>query len=340
MAVGLVDSVEKGPVTAAELTPEPRALEYSKLGREATCSRAQTRGRTAGGRVAELEQVKGQSSPLYGEVGFKSGVYASRPAPVPTPVILGSDCPFLAWGSREAENPTVEKAEKPLSLAKNGKSPYLYLCCGIGELVQAFGRLTSSQGGVFLMSQPVEEVLIRDGQVVGIRSKDRIARCSKQLICDPSYAPDRVCKVGQVIRAICILGHPIRNTNGANSGLIIIPSTQTNRRSDIYIFLTSFVHNVAAQGKYIALVSTTVESKDPKKEIQLALELLEPIEQKFFFISDLHMPSDLGTKSQIFVMTCYDATVHFESTCDDIKEVYRKMTGSELKFEDLKKRKN
>lgn len=58
----------------------------------------------------------------------------------------------------------------------------------------------------------------------------QVARC-KQLICDPSYVPDRVRKAGQVIRIICILSHPIKNTNDANSCQIIIPQNQVNRKS-------------------------------------------------------------------------------------------------------------
>lgn len=57
----------------------------------------------------------------------------------------------------------------------------------------------------------------------------QIARC-KQLICDPSYVMDRTKKVGQVIRVICILSHPIANTGGINSCQIIIPQNQVNRK--------------------------------------------------------------------------------------------------------------
>lgn len=49
---------------------------------------------------------------------------------------------------------------------------------------------------------------------------------------------------------------------------------------DIYVCMISSAHNVAAQGKYIAIASTTVETADPEKEIKPALDLLEPIEQK------------------------------------------------------------
>lgn len=41
---------------------------------------------------------------------------------------------------------------------------------------------------------------------------------------------DRVTKVGQVIRVICILSHPIANTSDNNSCQIIIPQNQVNRK--------------------------------------------------------------------------------------------------------------
>lgn len=51
-------------------------------------------------------------------------------------------------------------------------------------------------------------------------------------------------------------------------------------RTDIYVCMISYAHNVAAQGKYIAIASTTVETAEPEKEVEPALELLEPIDQK------------------------------------------------------------
>lgn len=63
--------------------------------------------------------------------------------------------------------------------------------------------------------------------------------------------------------------------------------------------MISSAHNVAAKGKYIAIASTTVETNDPEKEIKPALDLLEPIEQKFVSISDQYAPTDEGTESQV-----------------------------------------
>lgn len=63
--------------------------------------------------------------------------------------------------------------------------------------------------------------------------------------------------------------------------------------------MISSAHNVAAEGKYIAIVSTSVETNDPEQEIKPALDLLMPIDQKFVSISDQYEPTDLGTKSQV-----------------------------------------
>ncbi|EHA99282.1 Rab GDP dissociation inhibitor beta [Heterocephalus glaber] len=170
------------------------------------------------------------------------------------------------------------------SLARYGKSPYLYPCYGLGELPQGFARLSAIYGSTYMLNKPNEEI-VQNGKVVGIKSEGEIA---------------------------CY----------------------------IYVCMISSAHNVAAQGKYIAIVSTTVETKEPEKEVRPALELLEPIEQKFVSISDLLVPKDLGTDSQIFISHAYDATTLFETSCDDIKDIYKRMTGSEFDFEEMKRKKN
>jgi RAB protein geranylgeranyltransferase component A len=77
---------------------------------------------------------------------------------------------------------------------------------------------------------------------------------------------------------------------------------------DIYVTAVSSIHNVAPKGKYIALVSTTVETDNPERECLPGLKLLEPITEKFVSISDSYVPTDDGTESQIFISTTYDAT--------------------------------
>ncbi|KAI3370072.1 hypothetical protein L3Q82_024873, partial [Scortum barcoo] len=228
------------------------------------------------------------------------------------------------------------------SLSRHNTSPYLYPVYGLGELPQGFARLTAEYGGTFLLNRAVDEIVMDKGKVQAVKSEGKASvflcrSCKdlfhcKQLICDPSYVPNRVRKVGRVIRVICLLNHPVKNTHEANSCQIIIPQTQLNRKSDIYIAVVSYTHNVASDGVYIATVSTTVETSTPEKEVQPGLELLEPIMQKFVSVSNLLVPNDDGKMSQIFVSRSYDATNHFETECEDIQDMYRRLTGAELCF--------
>ncbi len=50
------------------------------------------------------------------------------------------------------------------------------------------------------------------------------------------------------------------------------------RKNDIYVMMVSNAHAVSAKGKYIAIVSTTVETQRPDEEIKPALRLLGKIE--------------------------------------------------------------
>lgn len=52
------------------------------------------------------------------------------------------------------------------------------------------------------------------------------------------------------------------------------------RKSDIYISMVSYTHQVAGKGWFIATISATVETDNPEAEIQPGLNLLGPIKQK------------------------------------------------------------
>lgn len=221
------------------------------------------------------------------------------------------------------------------SLARYGKSPYLYPMYGLGELPQGFARLSAIYGGTYMLDKPVDEIVMENGKAVGIKSGDEIARC-KQVYCDPSYVPGKTKKTGQIIRCICLMDHPIPNTRDALSTQIIIPQKQVNRKSDIYVSLVSHTHQVAAKGWFVAMVSTTVETSNPENEIRPGLDLLGPIKQKFVILSDYLEPTEDGRESQIFISKTYDATSHFESTSLDVLDIYKRGTGEEFDFSKIK----
>ncbi|KAF9582815.1 Rab GDP dissociation inhibitor alpha [Lunasporangiospora selenospora] len=216
------------------------------------------------------------------------------------------------------------------SMARWGKSPYLYPLYGLGELPQGFSRLSAVYGGTYMLNKKVDEIICdENGKVTGVRSGDEIAKCT-QVICDPSYAPNKVKKTARVIRAICFLKGPIPNTENADSFQVIIPQNQVGRKNDIYIAGVSSAHNVCGKDYHLAIVSTIVETDNPQTEIQPGLSLLGPIVEQFVEIADISEPTDDGTQDQIFVSKSFDATSHFETVCDDVKDLYKRVTGHEL----------
>ncbi|KAI0519169.1 hypothetical protein KFK09_006611 [Dendrobium nobile] len=217
------------------------------------------------------------------------------------------------------------------SLARfQGGSPYIYPQYGLGELPQGFARLSAVYGGTYMLNKPECKVEFdQNGKAYGVTSEGETAKC-KKVVCDPSYLPDKVKKVGRVTRAICIMSHPITDTNNSDSVQIILPQKQLGRKSDMYVFCCSYSHNIAPEGKYIAFVSTEAETDRPEVELKPGMDLLGPVDETFFDIYDRYEPVNNSQKDSCFISTSYDATTHFESTVQDVLSMYRKITGKEL----------
>ncbi|ORZ17336.1 GDP dissociation inhibitor [Absidia repens] len=225
--------------------------------------------------------------------------------------------------------PTIDKIILYIgSTARYGKSPYIYPLYGLGELPQSFARLSAIYGGTYMLNQPANEIIHDNGIAIGIRSGDQTAR-ARTIICDPSYARDKVKTTDKVVRAICVLKHPIPNT-GVDSCQIVLPQNQLGRKHDVYVASVSSTHHVCPKDVYLAIVSTIVETDTPEKEIDAGLELLGPIQDKFVSVQDIQEPLTDGTNDQVFISRSYDATSHFETVYDDVKDMYRRITGNDL----------
>jgi Rab GDP dissociation inhibitor len=127
------------------------------------------------------------------------------------------------------------------SVARYGKSPYIYPLYGLGELPQGFARLSAIYGGTYMLNANVEEIIYEDSKAVGIKATMRergetgegltFTTKAKKIIGDPSYFPGKVQVVGHVIKAICILRHPIAGTDNSDSCQLIIPQSQVGRKN-------------------------------------------------------------------------------------------------------------
>jgi len=221
-----------------------------------------------------------------------------------------------------------------------GGSPFIYPLYGLGGIPEGFSRLSAINRGTYMLDKPVDGFVYDDqGKVCGVKSGDEVAKC-KMVICDPSYAePERTQVMGKIIRKICILGAPIPDTftsdgKPATSCQIILPQKQLKRKNDVCILMVSWAHCIAAKDKYLAIVSTVVETSDPLKEIAPALKLLGPILESFDSISDYAVPTEAqykGTKADnVYVTSSYDPMSHFEEDSAEVLAMWKTITGTDL----------
>jgi len=242
----------------------------------------------------------------------------------------------------KACGPTINKCKLYLnSVLTYGGSPFIYPIYGLGGLPEGFSRLSAIHRGTYMLNKPVDGfVFDSDGKVCGVKSHseqgaEEIAKC-KMVICDPSYAGAHKSTVqGKIIRSICILGEPIPHTKNpqgepAMSCQIILPQKQLKRKSDIYIMMVSHAHSIAAKDKYVAIVSTIVETDNPEKELNPAYALLGKILEKFVDISEIRLPVDDGKQDQVYVSATYDPTSHFEDASNEVLRMWKTITGEDL----------
>jgi len=227
------------------------------------------------------------------------------------------------------------------SMARYGKSPYIYPLYGLGELPQGFARLSAIYGGTYMLNTNIDEIHYDGTKVSGISAtmKERgeegdgmkFTTKTKKILGDPSYFPGKVQVVGHILKAICILNHPIDKTDNSDSLQLILPQSQVGRKNgmcgstlltlkltsaDIYIAMVSYAHNVCPKGYYIAIVSTIAEtSANHHLELAPGFERLGRIEEKFMGPPiPLYEPLESGVNDNIFISKSYDATSHFETT--------------------------
>ena len=140
---------------------------------------------------------------------------------------------------------TVEKIKLYMdSIGRYGDSPFIYPIYGLGGIPEGFSRMCAIFGGTFMLNKDIDKIEFDEqGMVKSVVSGSEICK-TKMVICSPSYVlktgnPGKVKSIGKVIRTICIMDHPIPNTNNVPSVQIIIPQRQTGRNSGLFIFFFS-----------------------------------------------------------------------------------------------------
>ena len=101
-----------------------------------------------------------------------------------------------------------------------------------------------------MLNTDVDEVLYEGGKAVGIKAtmKERDdkgegmkfeTKC-KMIVADPSYFPSKVRVTGHLLKAICILDHPVDKTDNSDSLQLIIPQSQIGRKNGMLSISSNF----------------------------------------------------------------------------------------------------
>lgn len=239
------------------------------------------------------------------------------------------------------KRPALEMVEKckmyAYSLSRYGNSPYIYPKWGLGMLPEGFSRRCAVHGGVYMLNVEekkdfVEKVVFdENGKACGIQSEGKVAKC-KKIIADPSYfiGTDKIKENGQVVRCICIMSQPIQATGNVDGCQVIFPGASCGRKNDIYCSLVSHAHEVAPDGKYIAVISTNVETKNPEQELDVAMQFLGKVDEKFCWVSNCYVPVNNPEEDNCFITSSYDATTHFGSATTEVLGLYKAITGTDV----------
>jgi len=231
--------------------------------------------------------------------------------------------------------PTVEAIQLyGRSVGRYGQnSPYLYPMYGLSTLPEGFSRLAALHGGTVMLRTQPDEILVdpQTGKVAGVRVGNRAAKC-KFVIGDHSYFdPSKSKTTKKVVRSICFLKHPIKDTAGGDSAQIILPAkTLKGKKHDVYVSCVSNFHQASPPGVFICICSTVAESANPVQELEPAFTLLGEIAERFDSVTEVRGPVDLFSPDNMVVCEGLDETSHFESAVEDILNVYRRVFGKNL----------
>src|SRR5437764_11797336 len=89
------------------------------------------------------------------------------------------------------------------SMARYGKSPYIYPLYGLGELPQGFARLSAIYGGTYMLNAKISGIEYHgDGKIRGVSTGEGLMRC-KKIVASPNYFPELVKQTSRFVISIC-----------------------------------------------------------------------------------------------------------------------------------------
>mgnify|MGYP002646376910 FL=1 len=183
------------------------------------------------------------------------------------------------------------------------KSEYCDIMLQQWERVRSVTRRTSKQ------------LVFENNHICGVIVGDKAARAPVVVGDTTWFRDDRQKKTGKVIRSICLLNHPIEGCEPGKSAVIgvyrkqMVKAGYKPRESDINMLCLSWKMKICPKGLYVVILSTAVETQKPEKELKPALDLLEPVLERFDAVSTLYRPRKVTKQQGIFIFASPSASV-------------------------------
>ncbi|TKS71807.1 Rab GDP dissociation inhibitor beta [Collichthys lucidus] len=211
------------------------------------------------------------------------------------------------------------------SLCRHNNSPYIYPVYGLGELPQGFARLQNNYFTfqfVPVVTYTATKCRVR-GNFPAEQSSARDCDGRRQSDSCKIRGEGRHLHIRGVLCAQCGLGGGVHRHGEHDCG-----NQQPRERSPA---------SAGASRAHHAKVSAALKSS-VLLSVGITFDHIDFIpchhQSRFVSVHRLLIPKDDGKNSQIFVSRSYDSTNHFEAECEDIKDMYHRITGAELCFRD------
>ncbi|CAG9328219.1 unnamed protein product [Blepharisma stoltei] len=209
---------------------------------------------------------------------------------------------------------------------------FIYPLYGLSSIIEGCSRLTAIYGNLLTLSSTIGDINFQNSsEKIEISINDEKYRANA-IICSPDYAKKfiELKKQQTILRATYIFLHPIID-DLSKSCHITLSKRNINREHDIYITCLDESFSVC-RDHYIVCASTVMESDNPEFELLSTRRLLGHYFKVVYHQYDIFDWDKSTVPNNLFITKSYDPSADMESIADDIIELYKEATGTELKF--------
>lgn len=146
---------------------------------------------------------------------------------------------------------------------------------------------------------------------------------------------ERLVERYQTVRLYALLNHAPNLCKDAHSFQLILPSSQLQRKTGIFLYSSGAYHRLAPGGKWLVALSARVEGETDglsamevaKRELAAALPLLKPARKMWAELGTYCEPRE--GEDGVHVLGSCDESTMFSSVAADVRELIERIEEAE-----------